>query len=74
MPGDSSLLPLSLNVLVYAHVSVGVFTRTSFFSSCLLPVGFCGWSTCGCLAVDFPGFKVGQNLSPHSYYLTIGRR
>jgi hypothetical protein len=25
-----SLLPLSLNALVYAHVNVGVFTRTTF--------------------------------------------
>jgi hypothetical protein len=25
-----SLFPLSLNVLVYAHVNVGVFTRTPF--------------------------------------------
>jgi hypothetical protein len=62
---------LSLNVLVYAHVNVGVFTRTSFFLSCLL-------DSADGAPVDawpyFPGFKVGQNLSLHSYYLTIGRR
>ncbi len=28
--------PLSLNVLVYAHASVGVFTRTPFFLSLLV--------------------------------------
>jgi hypothetical protein len=71
MPGDSSLLSLSLNVQVYAHVSVGIFTRTSFFLSRLL-------DSADGAPVDawpyFPGFKVGQNLSPYSYYLTIGRR
>jgi hypothetical protein len=60
-----SLFPLSLNVLVYAHVNVGVFTRTPFLP---YPVWWCnlnssadGWSNCGCLAVDFPGIKVGRN-------------
>jgi hypothetical protein len=50
-----ALLTLSLNVLVYTHVSVGVFTRAPFFLSCLDPGEFNfsadGWSTCGCLAV-----------------------
>jgi hypothetical protein len=31
-----SLLALSLNVLVYAHVNVGVFTRTPFTLSRLV--------------------------------------
>jgi hypothetical protein len=40
------VIPLYLNVLVYAHVSVGVFTRTPLF-----PIRFNfsadGWSSCG---------------------------
>jgi hypothetical protein len=48
------LLPLCLNVLVYAHMSVGVFMRTPFFlSAWWIPSDSEWWITCGCLAV-FP--------------------
>jgi hypothetical protein len=43
-------LPLSVNVLVYAHASVGVFTRTPFYLSRLVSSSYQrmdGWSTCG---------------------------
>jgi hypothetical protein len=56
-----SLFPLSLNVFVYAHVNVGVFTRTPFLS---YPV-WCNladaWSNCRCLAV-FPSHKGRRKL------------
>jgi hypothetical protein len=68
-----SSIPLSLNVLVYAHASVGVFTRTP-----LLPYPtwwsqlFSGWMEH--LWMDawlyFPGFKVGQ-IYVYSSFLTI---
>jgi hypothetical protein len=56
--------PLSLNVVVYAHVNVGVFTRTPF-----LPYPVC-WCNSTLQRMDgatvdawlyFPGIKVGQN-------------
>jgi hypothetical protein len=55
---------------VYTHVSVGVFTKATF--PILLPgvnVNFTEdwylWMPgCGCLAVDFPGLKVGEILYP----------
>ncbi len=53
--------PLWLNVLVYAHVSVGVFTRIPLFR--LVDSTFqrmAGALADGCLAVCFPGSKVGQ--------------
>jgi hypothetical protein len=60
MLGDSSLFLLCLNVLVYTHVSVGVFTRTPFF-----PIQSGGFNSSEVGAtVDawpyLPGFKVGQ--------------
>ncbi len=54
-----SSLPLSLNVLVYAHASVGVFTSTPFF-----PPGGFNFSSDGGALLDawlyFPGIKVGK--------------
>jgi hypothetical protein len=59
-----ALLHLSFNVLVYTHVSVGVFTRTPFFLSCLDPGEF-NFSSADGATVDawpyFPGLKVGHN-------------
>jgi hypothetical protein len=58
-----SISPLSLNVLVYAHVNVGVFTRTPF-----LP--YAVWCNSTLQRMDratvdawlyFPGIKVGTN-------------
>jgi hypothetical protein len=59
-----SLFPLSLNVLVYAHVNVGVFTRTPFLPYpvwCHLNLQLMDGAT-----VEMPGCisqaqKVGQN-------------
>ncbi len=48
-------------VLAYNHVKVVVFTRTRFVFP-ILPLAstYLRMSTCGCLAVDFPGYKVGH--------------
>jgi hypothetical protein len=61
---DGSLFsPFSLNVFVYAHVNVSVFTRTPF-----LPYPF--WCNSNLQRMDgatvdawlyFPGIMVGQN-------------
>jgi hypothetical protein len=53
-----SPFPLFLNVLVYAHVNVGVFMRAPFTPSRLVQFNFSadGWSNCRCLAV-FPRHK-----------------
>jgi hypothetical protein len=55
---------LFLFVLVYTHVSVGVFTRTPFFdliSSCVF--NFSTEGTLGNAWLYFPGSKVGQIIT-----------
>jgi hypothetical protein len=49
---------------------VWVYSRGRSFSVIQL---FWGWSTCGCLAVDFPGLKVGQ-IYQCSFFQTISSR
>ncbi len=66
-----SLLSPSSNVLVYTHVSVGVFTRTSlsrpggfnFFSGWMEHLWMDAWPY-------FPGLKVGQ-IHLYSSFLTV---
>jgi hypothetical protein len=59
------IYPLSLNVLVYTHVSVGVFMRAPFFLSCLVDSTVETMRRMLHSAVDawlyFPGLKVGKS-------------
>ena len=59
-----SLLPFSLNVLVYAHVNVGVFTRTPFLPYpvwCHLTLQRMDGATDVDAWLYFPGKQVGPN-------------
>jgi hypothetical protein len=63
-----SSISLSLNVLVYAHVNVGVFTRTPFSCSAWWIQLFDGALVDAWLY--FPGLKVG-NIHLFSFFLKI---
>jgi hypothetical protein len=57
---------LSLNVLVYAHVNVGVFTRTPFYLSLLMDSTFLGEFLDAWLY--FPSLKVGNTYLYSSFW------
>jgi hypothetical protein len=64
MSSYGSLFPLSSNVLVYAHVNVGVFTRIPFFLFRLVRADLTFQRMDGATVdawLDYPGIKVGQN-------------
>jgi hypothetical protein len=63
MSSYGSLFPLSSNVIVYAHVHVGVFTRIPFFLFRLVrDLTFQRMDGATVDAwLDYPGIKVGQN-------------
>ncbi len=70
-PTDASrvsflFFPFLLNVLVYAHVNVGVFTRTIFFLSRLVDDSADGAPADAWL--HFPGLKVGNNYLYSSFF------
>jgi hypothetical protein len=62
--------PLSLNVSSCMPMRVWVYSRGPPFS---YPSWWIHWSICGCLAVYFPGLKVGQMYFLSSFS-TIGWR
>jgi hypothetical protein len=72
MPRDSYLLPLSLKFprvcpCECIHEDPLFPIPPAEFNSSMDGAPVDAW-------LHFPGLKVGQNVSPHSYYLTIGRR